>query len=131
MTPAAREVTYTIHHLSFGGWMGTVSQRGREPHQLGLVANPGAIEANDIGPGSLDEKSGPARLAQAMFHDALDRARPPITEAPVTEDVTRVISGDFADELLRSMRPGQEASFTAEFIRRWYENRRHRFGATA
>lgn len=66
-----------------------------------------------------------------MFHDALDRARPPITGAPVTEDVTRVISGDFAEELLRSMRPGQEASFTAQFIRRWYENRRHRFGATA
>jgi hypothetical protein len=66
-----------------------------------------------------------------MFQDALDRARPPIADAPVTDDVTRVISGDFVEELLRSMRPGQEASFTAEFIRRWYENRRHRFGATA
>jgi hypothetical protein len=48
----------------------------------------------------------------------------------VTEDMTRISSGEFADELLRSMRPGQEASFTAEFVRRWYENRRHRFGAT-
>jgi len=66
-----------------------------------------------------------------MFDDALSRARPAISDAPVTEDVVRVISGEFAEELLRSMRPGQEATFTAEFLRRWYENRRHRFGATA
>jgi DNA-binding transcriptional ArsR family regulator len=130
MTPAAREVTYTIHHLSFGGWMGTVSQRGRQPHRLEQMANPESGEA-EAEEGSLDEKTGPARLGQAMFQDALDRARPPIADAPVTDDVTRVISGDFAEEMLRSMRPGQEASFTAEFIRRWYENRRHRFGATA
>jgi len=29
------------------------------------------------------------------------------------------------------MRAGQAATFTAEFVRRWYENRRQRFGATA
>jgi hypothetical protein len=98
---------------------------------LSWPKKPGSVEGEDTAAGWLDEKAGPARLAQAMFHDALDRARPPITGAPVTEDVTRVISGDFAEELLRSMRPGQEASFTAQFIRRWYENRRHRFGATA
>jgi hypothetical protein len=80
--------------------------------------------------GSLDERTGAAQLAQAMFRDALTRARPAISDAPLTEDVTRVISGEFADELLRSMRPGQDAGFTAEFVRRWYENRRHRFGAT-
>jgi DNA-binding transcriptional ArsR family regulator len=131
MTPAAREVTYMIHHLSFGGWLGTVSQRGRQPHQLELAGDSAPVPKEASEASSLDEKTGPIRLAQAMFHDALDRARPPITDAPVTDDVTRVIGGDFAEELLRSMRPGQEASFTAEFIRRWYENRRHRFGATA
>jgi hypothetical protein len=62
----------------------------------------------------------------------LARARTAIgDEAAPAADVTRVISGEFAEELLRSMRPGQEASFTAEFVRRWFENRRHRFGATA
>jgi hypothetical protein len=66
-----------------------------------------------------------------MFADALLRARPASTEAPASVDMTRVISGEFAEELLRAMRPGQEATFTAEFIRRWYENRRHRFVATA
>ena len=126
MTPAAREVTYTLHHLSFGGWMGTVSQRGRQPLQLEASDDPHL----PAGTSALDERTGAGRLAQAMFRDALARARLAITDAPVTEDVTRVISGDFADELLRSMRPGQEASFTAEFVRRWYENRRQRFGAT-
>jgi DNA-binding transcriptional ArsR family regulator len=131
MAPAAREVSYTLHHLSFGGWTGTVSQRGRQPMQLEAAADPQLPgEATGVEPTSLDERSGAGRLAQAMFRDALARARPAITDAPVTEDVTRLISGDFADELLRSMRPGQEASFTAEFVRRWYENRRHRFGAT-
>jgi hypothetical protein len=43
----------------------------------------------------------------------------------------QVISLEFAEELVRPMRPGQEATFTAEFVRRWYENRRQRFGATA
>ncbi|HEY8815784.1 MAG TPA: winged helix-turn-helix domain-containing protein [Candidatus Dormibacteraeota bacterium] len=131
MAPAAREVTYSVHHLSFGGWMGTVSQRGRQAMQLEVTGNPRpAGQESDPETGSLDERTGAARLSQAMFHDALARARPAITNAPVTEDVTRVISGEFAEELLHSMRPGQESSFTAEFVRRWYENRRHRFGAT-
>jgi hypothetical protein len=126
MTPAAREATYTIHHLSFGGWMGTVSQRGRKPRQLaGIDGN-----ATESELASVDEETGAARLAEAMFRDALSRARPAVSEGTPGEDVTRGISREFAEELLRSMRPGQEASFTAEFIRRWWENRRHRFGAT-
>jgi hypothetical protein len=132
MIPAAREVSYTIHHLSFGGWMGTVSQRGRQPRHLS-VAGETRADAQAAGSSSaeLDERTGAARLAGAMFLDALGRARPATTDAAVTEDMTRVISGEFAEELLQSMRPGQEATFTAEFIRRWYENRRQRFGATA
>ena len=131
MAPAAREVTYSVHHLSFGGWMGTVTQRGRQALGLEVARNPRlAGQESDPEAGSLDERTGAARLSQAMFRDALARARPAITDAPVTEDVTRAISGEFANELLHSMRPGQQASFTAEFVRRWYENRRHRFGAT-
>jgi DNA-binding transcriptional ArsR family regulator len=124
MTPAAREVTYTIHHLSFGGWMGTVMQRGRQPRKLD-----GDETVSDVP--AFDEKTGATHLAEAMFRDALSRARRAVSDAPPAEDVTRLISGEFAEELLRSMRPGQEASFTAEFVRRWLENRRHRFGATA
>jgi hypothetical protein len=130
--PAAREVTYTIHHLSFGGWIATVSQRGRQPRHLEVSSDlPPGTGGQAHAAGQLDEKTGAASLALAMFRDALTRARPASTDAPITENVTRVISGEFAEELLHSMRPGQEATFTAEFVRRWYENRRHRFGATA
>jgi len=131
MTPAAREVTYTVHHLSFGGWMGIVSQRGRQPRPLGngVAGRPARPDQPSI-PAQLDEASGAASLARAMFADALARARPGTSTEPTAEEMTRVISGEFAEELLRSMRPGQEATFTAEFIRRWYENRRHRFVAT-
>jgi DNA-binding transcriptional ArsR family regulator len=129
MTPAAREVTYTIHHLSFGGWMGTVSQRGRQSHVLDHEV--GLAEGAGEAPPAFDERSGPADLAEAIFRDAMARARAAVREPRLGEDVTRVMSGEFAEELLRSMRPGQEASFTAEFVRRWLENRRHRFGATA
>jgi DNA-binding transcriptional ArsR family regulator len=129
MTPAAREVTYTVHHLSFGGWMGTVTQRGREPKPLEADLN-GDETGLDVA--AFEERTGAGQLAQAMFRDALSRARTAIgEEPPPAGDVTRVLSGEFAEELLRSMRPGQEASFTAEFVRRWFENRRHRFGATA
>ncbi len=131
MTPAAREVIYTIHHLSFGGWMGTVSQRGRQPRQLDVASAPADVDEAGFPIDQLHESTGAGHLAKGMFDDALSRARPAISDAPVTEDVVRVISGEFAEELLRSMRPGQEATFTAEFLRRWYENRRHRFGATA
>jgi hypothetical protein len=129
MTPAAREVNYTIHHLSFGGWMGTVVQRGRQPRPLDAAVN-GDEAGGEVA--AFDEKTGAGQLAEAMFRDALSRARTAvIDEAGSSGDVTRVISGEFAEELLRSIRPGQEASFTAEFVRRWFENRRHRFGATA
>ncbi|MEA2643969.1 MAG: hypothetical protein QOG08_995, partial [Chloroflexota bacterium] len=97
MTPAAREVTYTIHHLSFGGWMGTVMQRGRQPRQLD-----GDETVSDVP--AFDEKTGAAHLAEAMFRDALSRARRAVSDAPPPEDVTRLISGEFAEELLRSMR---------------------------
>jgi hypothetical protein len=62
-----------------------------------------------------------------MFADALRRN----AAAPADDAILRVVSQEFAEELLRPMRPGHEATFTAEFVRRWYENRRQRFGATA
>jgi DNA-binding transcriptional ArsR family regulator len=130
MIPAAREVTYTIHHLSFGGWIGTVSQGGRQPDQLEVADEVRqAGHESDLG-GHLDDKTGAGRLAHAMFSDTLTRVRPSI-DAPATEEATRLISGEFAEELLRSMPQGQEATFTVEFVRRWYENRRQRLDATA
>jgi len=129
--PAAREVTYTVHHLSFGGWMATVSQRGRQPMRLevGDHSQP-AGPAADPGSSQMEDRTGSLELALAIFHDVLARAGLNANDQNSADAVVRLIGGEFAVELLRPMRPGQEATFTAEFMRRWYENRRQRFVST-
>lgn len=116
---SGQEVSYTFQHLSFGSWMATIGQGGREPSRVEPVENRDP-----------NEKTSASELANAMFRDVLTRARPRIDDAQPTDAVTGVISGEFAAELLRPMRPGQEATFSAAYVRRWYENRRQRFAST-
>jgi hypothetical protein len=66
-----------------------------------------------------------------MFDDVLGKGRRRDAPSGPDDVVVEVISREFTEELVRPMRVGQEATFTAEFVRRWYENRRQRFGATA
>jgi hypothetical protein len=66
-----------------------------------------------------------------MFKDVLVRGHRGVPAVAQDDALTQVISREFAEELVRPMRVGQEATFTAEFVRRWYGNRRQRFGATA
>jgi hypothetical protein len=129
---AAGEVTYTVHHLSFGGWMGTVSQRAREPVRLEAEESAQPASA-DGGPsaGEIAEKTGARDLAHAIFRDVLARSHVELDEASPKDAMARLISGEFAVELLRPMRPGQEATFSGQFVRRWFENRRQKFASTA
>jgi hypothetical protein len=116
---AIGEVTYVIHHLSFGGWLGMINAAGRQPR---------AIDAEH---GTLDEATGSPELAHMMFKEVLGKGRRRGVPAALDGAAIQVISREFAEELMQPMRAGQEATFTAEFVRRWYENRRQRFGATA
>jgi hypothetical protein len=116
---SAREVSYVIHHLSFGGWLGTINVAGRQPRPF---------ESNQ---GHVEEGTGAAELVYLMFKDVMGK-RHRREEALASDDaLLQVISREFAEELVRPMRAGQEATFTAEFVRRWHQNRRQRFGATA
>jgi hypothetical protein len=126
---SANDVTYTFHHLSFGSWMATVGHGGREPLRLEAdeISQHGHEDAGSDHP---DESTGAPELANAMFRDVLTRARPKIHDAQPNDPVTRLISGEFAAQLLRPMRSGQEATFSAEYVRRWYENRRQGFAST-
>ena len=45
----------------------------------------------------------------------------------VSDSMRPALSREFASELLQPMRKGQSATFTQEFLRRWFANRRHRF----
>lgn len=116
---AVREVSYVVHHLSFGGWLGTINVAGLEPKPFGP------------GEGQLEEAPGAPLLVHLMFKDVLARGHRRGAPADLDEALIQVISREFAEEIVRPMRVGQEATFTAEFVRRWYENRRQRFGATA
>jgi hypothetical protein len=115
---SAREVTFVIHHLSFGGWLGTVNQPGRQARPF------------DVDQDQPDEGAGALQLARAMFTSVLRKDHPQSQRMSAEAEHIQAISGEFAEELIRPMRAGQEATFTSEFVRRWYENRRRRFGAT-
>jgi hypothetical protein len=114
-----REVTYVLHHLSFGGWLGTINVAGRQARPF------------DSAEGHLDEATGAAQLVHRMFIDVVGKGHRRRGPNAPDDAVIQVISREFTEELVRPMRAGQEASFTAEFLRRWYENRRQRLGATA
>ena len=108
-TQRPNEVTYTIHRLPYGGWIGTINERGREPRRLGLIEHAG------------DRDLGGVELTRAMFRDAVDHARG--AETP-PDTVLEAVSREFAEGLLRPMRSGQDATFSAEFVRRWLQSRR-------
>jgi hypothetical protein len=114
-----REVSYVIHHLSFGGWLGTINVAGRHPRPF------------DPEHGHLEETAGAAELVHLMFKDVMGKRHRRGEPLAPDDALLKVISREFAEELVRPMRAGQEATFTAEFVRRWHENRRQRFGATA
>jgi DNA-binding transcriptional ArsR family regulator len=114
-----REVTYVLHHLSFGGWLGTINVAGRQARPF------------DSAEGHLDEATGAAQLVHRMFIHVTGKGHRRRGPNAPDDAVIQVISREFTEELVRPMRAGQEASFTAEFLRRWYENRRQRLGATA
>lgn len=115
VTAAARDVMYTVRHLSHGAWVGTMNERGRQPRHLGA---PGEISERE-----LVEDSKPYELAEAIFNDVLGRQRHRSGNGSVNGSVL-ALSREFADELLRPIEAGQEATFTAEFLRRWFQNRR-------
>jgi len=116
---AMREASYVIHHLSFGGWLGTINVAGRQPRSF------------DSEHGHVEEATGAAELAHLMFKEVVGNGQRRGVVAAPDGAAIEVISREFAEELLLPMRAGQAATFTAEFVRRWYENRRQRFGATA
>jgi len=123
-TSGGGEVSFVIHHLSFGGWIGTINQPGREPRPL-------QVDGRSLSPEDhYDDKTGAAQLALAMFRDVMIRGRRAGRQSSVDDAAVQVISRDFAEDLLSPMQAGQEATFSAEFVRRWFENRRERFGAT-
>jgi hypothetical protein len=112
--PRSDSVAYRIRRLASGAWEAFAAAGGRERRAL----TPSGEE---------EHLTSASRVARAIFADAVE----PRTEAAVDGAAIEVVSREFAEELLRPMGAGQEATYTAEFVRRWFENRRRRLGATA
>ncbi len=102
------QISYRVERLPSGAWQAFASADGGEA-------------------ASLHEPTSATQVARDVLADALGKAG----EQSPDEAAIEVVGREFAEELLRPMRPGQEATYTAEFLRRWYHNRRQRFDATA
>ena len=101
---------YRLRRLASGAWEAFAATTGREARAL-----------------TAELANSADRVAQAMFADAVVAG----TEVAVDDAAIQVVSREFADEVLRPLGAGQETTYTAEFVRRWFENRRRRYGATA
>ncbi len=117
----AHAVTYAVHHEPSGTWKVSVLSDGKETRTL--------APAGENGDGHEDRRvpAGPGTIAPAMFEDALGA---PTSRLGPHRAVDAVIHA-FADEVLRAVRAGQQATFSAEFIRRWFDNRRRRLDPSA
>lgn len=102
------QVSYRVRRLSSGAWQAFLSADGDE------AASP-------------REPTSASQVAHDVLADALSRGGEPSADEAALE----VLGREFGEELLRPMRPGQEATYTAEFLRRWFRNRRQRLDATA
>jgi len=103
---STRQASYVLHREGAEEWIAGITSAAGLPRPL-LEARP----------------AGAQDVATAMFRDALE---------PEAEwgEMTAVCT-EFADEVLRALRPGHGATYSSEFVRRWYGNRRKRFDATA
>ena len=66
---------------------------------------------------------GALEVADSMFRDALD--------GDASRETWNAVCTEFAGEVLRTLVPGHSTTYTAEFVRRWFGNRRRRFDPAA
>lgn len=132
-----REVVYTVHRLLLGGWIATVKEPGEQPRPLALSDSP------ELKPDRrahrrlrVDEVGAAADVIESMLLDMRTRdvqrsQGSLVPRESVSDSLLPAMSREFAAELLQPMHKGQSASFTEEFMQRWFTNRRHRYTATA
>lgn len=130
--PHTREVTYTVHRLLLGGWIATVQEEGDQPRPLALSDGP-ELRPDRRAHRRLreDEVGAAADLIESMLTDMhtrdLQRSQGSLVRRQsIADSLQPAMSREFASELLQPMDKGQSATFTQEFLQRWFANRRHR-----
>jgi hypothetical protein len=127
-----RQVTYTVHRLVLGGWIATVKEEGDQPRPLALSDGP-ELRPDRRAHRRLreDEAGAAADLIESMLTDMrtrdLERSQGSLVRRPSLDPQLPAMSRELASELLVPMEKGQSATFTQEFLQRWFANRRDRF----
>lgn len=133
----SREVRYTVHRLALGGWLATVTEAGEQPRPLALSDGPELRpERRAHRRMKLDDISAAAEVIEMMLLDMRTRDRQRregsvVARRLAADSPLPAMSREFSAELLGPLRKGQAASFTEDFMQKWFANRRERFGVTA
>jgi DNA-binding transcriptional ArsR family regulator len=126
------DAEYTVHRLSGGDWLLTVtdadggptnvsvSEQG-EPHREEVVAEAVVV----------DDSNGAPRIAHAMFVDSARRTGQEIGPFYGFDPTNQQVARAFAEERIWPMRPGQSATLSADFLRRWRLDRQQRLQPAA
>ena len=132
---SAGGVVYTVHRLLLGGWIATVMQVGDQPRPLALSDSP-ELRPDRRAHRRLreDEVGAAADIIESMLSDMrtrdLQRSQGSLVRRQALSDaLLPAMSREFASELLQPMHKGESATFTQEFLQRWFVNRRHRLTA--
>lgn len=126
--PQAGQPVFTVHRLGTGDWLATVTTPGQRPMALELPE--WAESSSHQHPRSdtviADDSLGAPRLAHAMLESARQAAglqTDDYWQVDQRRSNNQLISRAFAEARLWPMRRGQTAEFSADFLRRWYEER--------
>jgi len=129
-----RAVVYTVHRLLLGGWIATVMEAGDQPRPLALSDGP-ELRPDRRAHRRLreDEVGAAADVIESMLTDMrtrdLQRSQGSLVRRGSRDPMLPAMSREFAAELLQPIHKGQSATFTQEFLQRWFANRLHRFNA--
>ncbi|HZQ49070.1 MAG TPA: hypothetical protein VFB69_02065 [Candidatus Dormibacteraeota bacterium] len=132
-----REVTYTVHRLALGGWIGTVKEEGGQPRPLALSDDPELHpERRATRRLNSDELGAAAEVIDSILYDMqtreLQRHRGSLVPRDaVSGSLLPGMSREFAGQLLQPLHRGQAATFSADFLQRWCTDHRNRLGAAS
>ncbi len=131
-TAAATEgTTYSVHRLDTGSWLGTITERGKQPRPIEMPEWAGLYQEHPRSDTIIaDDSTGAPRLAHAMFEDAFHRVSVDIGPNWSADSTNQILCREFAEERLWPIRPGGSATFSEQFLRAWYLDHKARLGST-
>ena len=122
-------VIYTIHRLETGAWLATIQEPGQPQRAIQMPEWAGLYTEHPRSDTVIsDDSIGAPRVAHALFEEAFRRVHVDIGPYWQADPTNQLICREFAEERLWPMRPGSSATFSEDFLRAWYTDRKTRLG---